>query len=161
MERLPYIQGSGRIVIGNHVTFGGKPDFMFGNRADTQPELIIGDHTFIGHQCLFAVSRSVTIGKHCLLAEGVRVADYDGHPIDSERRRRGEPTPPEGIRPVVIGDDVWIGANAIILKGVRIGDRAIIGAGAIVTRNVESDTVVAGNPARVVKQLGTTAVAQP
>ena len=66
----------------------------------------------------------------------------------------GEPTPPEGIRPVTIGDDVWIGANALILKGVSIGDRAIVGAGAVVTKDVAADVVVAGNPARVVKRLG-------
>jgi acetyltransferase-like isoleucine patch superfamily enzyme len=127
--------------------------FLFGNRADTHPELIIGDDTFIGHGCSFAVSCSVKVGKHCLLAGDVQVSDYDGHPIDAGRRRAGEPTPPEGIRPVVIGDDVWIGAGALILKGVQVGDRAVIGARAVVTRDVPPDTVVAGNPARVVKQL--------
>lgn len=153
MEHMPYIHGRGRIVLGSHVCFGGKPTFMFGNRAEDQPELIVGDHTFLGHDCSIAVARSVMIGKHCLVAGGVRIADYDGHPLDAARRRAGEPTPPEGIRPVVIGDDVWIGSDAIILKGVRIGDRAVIGAGAVVSRDVPPDTVVAGNPARVVKEL--------
>jgi maltose O-acetyltransferase len=57
------------------------------------------------------------------------------------------------VLPVIIGDDVWIGHGAVILKGVTIGDRAVIGAGAVVTRGVPADTVVAGNPARVVKRL--------
>jgi len=88
-----------------------------------------------------------------LLATGVRVFDFDGHPLDAERRRRYEPTPAEGIRPVIIGDDVWIGTGAIILKGVTIGDRAIVGAGAVVAKDVPADVVVAGNPARLVKHL--------
>jgi acetyltransferase-like isoleucine patch superfamily enzyme len=153
MEQMPYLHGSGRIVLGDHVCFGGKPTFIFGNRGDKHPELVVGDHTFLGHLCSFSVSASVRIGRHCLLAGGVRVSDYDGHPVDAVRRRAGDPTPPDGIRPVVIGDDVWIGEGAMILKGVHIGDRAIVGAGAVVTRDVPPDTVVAGNPARVVKQL--------
>jgi acetyltransferase-like isoleucine patch superfamily enzyme len=153
MEFLPYIQGSGRIVLGESVTFSGQPQFIFGNRASACPELIIGDHTFVGHQCSFAVARSIRIGKHCLLAGDVRIADYDGHPIDAQRRRAGEPAPAEAIRPVVIGDDVWIGNEARILKGVTIGDRSIVGTGAVVTRDVPPDVVVAGNPARVVRHL--------
>jgi acetyltransferase-like isoleucine patch superfamily enzyme len=157
MEHLPYIHGSGKIVLGDHVSFGGKPAFIFGNRGQATPEVVIGDHTFIGHNTSFVVSSSVRVGKHCLLAGEVRISDYDGHPIDAERRRAGEPAPVESTRPVVIGDDVWIGNNAIILKGVHIGDRSIVGAGAVVARDVPPDVVVAGNPARVVKQLASIA----
>jgi acetyltransferase-like isoleucine patch superfamily enzyme len=153
MEQLPYIHGSGKIVLGSHVVFGGKPEFIFGNRGPSTPELIVGDHTFLGHAVSIATSASVTIGKHCLIAGGVQISDYDGHPLNADRRRAGEPTPEENIRPVVIGDDVWIGSGALILKGVRIGDRSVIGAGAVVAKDVPADVVVAGNPARVVKQL--------
>ena len=153
MEQLPFIAGTGRITLGDDVIFGGMPVFMFGNRGSQLPELVIGNHTFIGHVVSFAVADSIRIGNNCLLASNVQLSDYDGHPVDAERRRAGGPTPPENIRPIVIGNDVWIGSNAIILKGVRIGDRAIIGAGAVVTRDVPPDVVVAGNPARVVKHL--------
>lgn len=153
MWELPYLHGSGRIVIGNQVTFGGKPDFVFGNCGEAEPEIVIGDHTFLGHGvCLLAAS-SIRIGKHCMIASGARAADYDGHPLDAARRRAGEKTPPEGIGRIVIGDDVWVGTGAIILKGVTVGDRSVIGAGAVVTRDVPPDTVVGGNPARVIKQL--------
>jgi maltose O-acetyltransferase len=74
-------------------------------------------------------------------------------PLDAERRRAGEPSPPESVRPVVIGNDVWIGTGAVILKGVTVGDRSVIAARAVVTRDVRPDAVVAGNPARVVKYL--------
>jgi acetyltransferase-like isoleucine patch superfamily enzyme len=153
MGPLPYIHGVGRIVLGERVTLGGKPDIVFGNRAGGIPELVIGDRVFIGHQCSFAISASVRIGNDCLLAGSVHVSDYDGHPTDARRRRAGDVTPTEAIRPVVIGDDVWIGNHATILKGVTIGDRSIVGTQAVVTRDVPPDVVVAGNPARVVKHL--------
>jgi acetyltransferase-like isoleucine patch superfamily enzyme len=153
MEDLPYIDGTGRIVIGDHVTLDGRLSFVFGNRHDNRPEVVIGDHTYIGYGCSFTASSSIRVGKHCLLAGGVQVSDYDGHPIDAALRRSGAPMPADSVRPVVIGDDVWIGSGVYILKGVHVGDRSIIGAGAVVTRDVPPDTVVAGNPARVVKQL--------
>jgi acetyltransferase-like isoleucine patch superfamily enzyme len=157
MEYLPYLQGSGRIVLGDHVSFAGKPTFMFGNRGESTPEVTIGDGSFVGHDCTFACSSSITVGKHVLIAGKVRITDYDGHPVDAARRRAGEPTPPEGIRPVTIGDDVWLGEAAMILKGVTVGDRSIVGAGAVVTKDVPPDVVVAGNPARIVKHLAAAA----
>jgi acetyltransferase-like isoleucine patch superfamily enzyme len=153
MEELPFVTGTGKIFIGHHVTFAGKPGFGFGNRLHVSPEVRIGDHCFIGHACSFVASASIRLGNHCLLATGVQIYDYDGHPLDAERRRAGEPAPPEGVRPVVIGDDVWIGTNAFILKGVTVGPRSVIAAGAVVTRDVPPDVVVAGNPARIVKHL--------
>jgi acetyltransferase-like isoleucine patch superfamily enzyme len=155
MEQLPYMCGQGRITIGAGVRLSGKPSMGFSNQLYPEPELRIGDDTFIGHDCSFHVARAVTLGRHCLLATGVRIYDFDGHPVDAERRRAKDPTPPQGIAPVVIGDDVWIGNNAIILKGVTIGARAIVGAGAVVTKDVPPDTVAAGSPARVVRLLAT------
>ncbi len=153
MGPLPYIQGVGRIVLGDRVTFGGKPDFIFGNRAEGVPEIDIGNNVFIGHGCSLAISSSLRIGNDCLLAGGVHISDYDGHPIDADRRRANDPTPAENIRPVTIGNDVWFGNHVTILKGVRIGDRSIVGANAVVTHDVPPDVVVAGNPARIVKRL--------
>src|SRR5205814_9956626 len=98
------------------------------------------------------IARSSRIGRHCLIAAGVSIADYAGHPLDADARRRGLTSPLEAVRPVEIGDDVWIGSGAAILKGVSIGDRAVIGAHAVVTRDVPSDSVVAGNPARTVRE---------
>jgi acetyltransferase-like isoleucine patch superfamily enzyme len=152
MEKLPYINGRGRITLGAHVRLCGKSSFTFGNRWQDSPELVIGDHTYIGPGCDLAAASSIRIGRYCLLSGGVRISDYDGHPIDAVRRRT-EPAPPDSIKPVAIGDDVWIGADAKILKGVSIGDRAIIGAGAVVTRSVPPDCIVAGNPARVIRSL--------
>src|SRR6266849_3315706 len=93
---------------------------------------------------------------NALLAAGVSVRDFDGHPLDAARRRAKEPTPPEDVKPVRIGDNVWIGNGALIMKGVTIGDRAVVAARSVVTRDVPTDVVVAGVPARVVKHLEAT-----
>lgn len=153
MESLPYITGRGRLVIGADVRLSGRSSIGLCNLLRREPELTVGDGTFIGHDCSLILAESITIGRHCLLAGGVSIRDLDGHPTDAALRREHRPTPCEGIRPVVIGDDVWIGADATILKGVTVGDRAIIGAGAVVTSDVPCDAVVAGNPARVVRTM--------
>jgi carbonic anhydrase/acetyltransferase-like protein (isoleucine patch superfamily) len=153
MEALPYITGDGRIVLGAGVRLSGKSSIGFGRTAPDPPELVIGDGTFVGHGCRFTVGRSVRVGRHCLLAAGVQVFDMDGHPLDAESRRAGHPTPPDQIAPVAIGDDAWVGAGAVILKGVTVGDRAVVAARAVVTRDVPTDAVVAGNPAKVVRML--------
>jgi acetyltransferase-like isoleucine patch superfamily enzyme len=153
MEQLPYITGRGRIVIGRAVRLSGKPSLGFSNRLDDPPELVIGDGTFIGHGCSINVAKSVRIGKHCLIAGGVRISDFDGHPIDARRRRENEPTPADTISRVVIGDDAWLGTESVILKGVTVGERSIVGTGSVVTKDVPPDVVVAGCPARVVKRL--------
>jgi acetyltransferase-like isoleucine patch superfamily enzyme len=152
MEFLPYIEGRGRIVLGDDVRLAGKSGFRFLNRWNDDPELRVGSHTFIGGGCRFAGGSSIRIGDHCLLAGGVMISDNDGHPTDALLRRTSPP-PPESIKPVAIGDDVWIGESAKVLKGVAIGDRSIVAAGAVVTKSVPPDVVVAGNPARVVKHL--------
>lgn len=153
MEQLPYIVGRGTIHLGDGVQLSGKPSFVFNNRQPTRPVLSVGDDSFIGHGCVFATARRIEIGAHCLIAAGVRIADYDGHPIDPELRRSGASSSAEDVRPVSIGDDVWIGNGALILKGVRIGDRSVIGARSVVTKDVPPDTVVAGHPATIVRDL--------
>jgi acetyltransferase-like isoleucine patch superfamily enzyme len=155
MEQLPYLMGNGRIVIGAGVRISGKIDIGFSllEGATAPPLLSIGDGTFIGHGCGLTVGREVRIGRNCLLASGTKIRDWDGHSLDAAERRSHKREGYAAAAPVIIGDDAWIGASATILKGIRIGDRAVVAAGAIVTRDVARDTVVAGIPARVVKEL--------
>jgi acetyltransferase-like isoleucine patch superfamily enzyme len=82
----------------------------------------------------------------------VRIFDHDFHALDAEVRRSPRDAAECATRPIVIGDDVFIGTNSIILKGITIGDRAIIGAGSVVTKNVPADCIAAGNPARIVRK---------
>ena len=108
----------------------------------------LGDRTRIGdHVRLWAGDREgrIVIGKDCLFAPGVFVtaSDYSldpGSSIKSQETRE---------RDIVIGNDVWIGANAIITAGVEIGDGAVVGAGSVVRRSIPAGALVAGNPARV------------
>jgi len=109
--------------------------------------IVIGDDCGATGAVLVADER-IEIGDRVLLGANVLITDTDFHPIDAELRRR---SPHEGAHaPVVIEDDVFIGTQAVILKGVRIGRGAVVGAGAVVTRQVPAGAIVAGNPARVV-----------
>lgn len=94
---------------------------------------------------------SVTIGDNVKIGACVLITDTDAHPLDYLARR----TSIEGTKsaPIVIEDDVWVGAHSIILKGVTIGARSIIGAGSVVTKSIPADCVAAGNPCRVIKKL--------
>ena len=152
-ERLPYMRGKRRLVMGDYINLSGRSCFYFMAGMPELPEIRIGDRTFVGNGCTLAAARSITVGSHCLLSAGVRVHDNDGHPVDADRRRAGEPIAPDEAAAVVIEDNVWIGACAIVLKGVTIGENAIVGTGAVVTKNVPPNTIVAGNPARVVGGL--------
>jgi len=103
----------------------------------------IGAGAFINFNAVILDVTTVTIGAGTLIGPGVQVLAAD-HPRDPVVRRSGL----ELGRPVVIGDNVWIGAGALILPGVTIGDDAIVGAGAVVTKDVAAGSTVVGNPAR-------------
>lgn len=148
---LPYIRGRGRLVIGDDVNLSGRSCFYFMSGMPWRPEILVGDRTFVGHGCTFSSARRIFVGRDCLISAGVRIHDNDGHPLDAERRRRKERILADETSEVIIGDNVWIGAGAVILKGVTIGDNAVVGAGAVVTSHVAADTVVAGNRAVVVR----------
>lgn len=112
--------------------------------------IIIGDNVGISGSTISA-AKSVTIGNNVLIGSGCLITDTDAHPLDWRERREGR-NDLKGIAPVIIGNDVFIGARSIILKGVIVGDRAVIGAGSVVSKDVPADCIVAGNPAKVVKR---------
>jgi acetyltransferase-like isoleucine patch superfamily enzyme len=106
----------------------------------------IGDDVGVSG-CSITAAQRVAIGNRVLIGSGVLITDNDGHPIHPDGRRYGTEY---ASAPIEIGDDVFIGARAIILKGVHVGQGAIVGAGAVVTKDVPPYAIVAGNPARVV-----------
>ncbi|MCP4445330.1 MAG: hypothetical protein GY811_08300 [Myxococcales bacterium] len=114
----------------------------------------IGSHTFIGNDCTFTVNRRVEIGEHCNIAGGATIADSDGHPTEWDRRADHDELKTEEVGDISIGDYVWIGRDAQILKGVTIGDRAIIGAGSVVISDVPADMTAMGSPARHIRNKG-------
>lgn len=129
----------------------------------------IGDHSYIGASTF--ISRSaITVGNNVTIAWGCTVYDHDSHSVDYRLRRKDIDDELRDMRsgvsfiknkdwgvvafkPIVICDDAWIGMNCIILKGVTIGEGAVVGAGSVVTKDVPAWTLVAGNPARVIKEL--------
>jgi acetyltransferase-like isoleucine patch superfamily enzyme len=108
--------------------------------------IAIGNGTYLNRNTEIVAARSVVIGRDCMIARDVMIMDTDQHPHSGR---------PLVAAPVEIGDRVWIGARAIVLKGVTIGDDSIIGAGSIVTKSVPPRSVVVGNAARVVRSLDT------
>ena len=111
-------------------------------------DVVIGDHTRVGlHNTIIG---PVTIGNHVNLAQGITVTALN-HIFTDPNKRIDE----QGISttPVVIEDDIWIGANAVILPGVTIGHHSVVAAGAVVTKNVPPHSLVAGVPAKVIKQI--------
>ena len=109
---------------------------------------MIGDHTRIGlHNTIIG---PVSIGNHVNLAQGITVTALNHNFEDAEKRIDEQDV---STTPVTIEDDVWIGANAVILPGVHIGSHCVVAAGAVVTKDVPPHSLVAGVPAKVIKQI--------
>ena len=111
-------------------------------------DVVIGDHTRIGlHNTIIG---PVTIGSHVNLAQGITVTALN-HNFEAPERRIDE----QGVstQQVIIGDDIWIGANAVVLPGVTVGNHCVIAAGAVVTKDVPPHSLVAGVPAKIIKQI--------
>jgi maltose O-acetyltransferase len=118
--------------------------------------LSVGNDVFINSGCSFLDSSLITIGDRVLIAPDVKI--YCGnHSLRAEERFRknadGSVTLITNVKPVTIGDDVWIGGNATILPGVTIGSNVVIGAGSVVTKDVADNCLAAGVPARIIRAL--------
>lgn len=118
-----------------------------------EANLTIGDNVGISQTTLIANGADITIGDNVLMGGGVKIYSTDFHSLDYQNRRSIETDDPnKKSLPVHIGNDVFIGAGSTILKGVSIGDKAIIGAGSVVTKDIPSNEIWAGNPAKFIKK---------
>lgn len=149
--------GGGKISIGDNFYFssGYGVNPIAGNLqgavyVEPGASLSIGNDVGMSSTRMW-IHDSVTIGNHVKIGACVLITDTDAHPLDYMARRSSN----DGTKsaPIVIEDDVWVGAHTIILKGVSIGARSVIGAGSVVTRSIPADCVAAGNPCRVIKML--------
>ncbi|HEV2804495.1 MAG TPA: acyltransferase [Chthoniobacterales bacterium] len=147
------------VVLGDHVSCYAGCSFAIGVNG----HCTVGDFTLMNGALVMAEER-IEIGSHCLISWNVGIADSDFHPLAPAQRiidahalapffTGRPPRPPLRTAPVIISDNVWIGMNAIILKGVTIGENSVVAAGAVVTKSVPPGVVVAGNPAVITKQL--------
>ena len=109
--------------------------------------ILCGDNVFFNVNCVVLDENKVTIGSNVLLGPGVQLYTAS-HPLEAQMRRTHKIS-----KPISIGDDCWIGGNAIICPGVTIGNGCVIGAGAVVTKNIPDYSMAVGNPAKVIKKL--------
>jgi maltose O-acetyltransferase len=118
-------------------------------RCDYGTRITIGAGTFVNYDCVMLDAAAINIGAACQLATHVQIVTAT-HPIDPEPRRLGW----EYAEPITIGDNVWLGAGAIVCPGVTIGDDTVVGAGSVVTRDLPAGVVAFGSPARVHRSIG-------
>ena len=108
----------------------------------------MGDHVYLNFNCVILDNNTVRFGSYVMVGPAVQFYTA-AHPLQAEPRNQGW----EVAKAIVIEDNVWIGGGAILLPGIHIGRNAVIGAGAVVTKDVPAFTVVAGNPARVIREI--------
>ena len=149
----------GAVVFGKHDSVYAGCSFAVGENG----KCTVGDFTLLNGALVMAEER-INIGSHCLISWNVGIADSDFHPLEPAQRlidaqalapffKDRPPRPKLKTAPVKIGDNVWIGMGAVILKGVTIGDNSVVAAGAIVTKSIPGNSIAAGNPAEVVKKF--------
>ena len=167
LGKLPYLKmfKNSQCIIGPNVVLNS--DFRKSNTALTnrcklvmgyEGTIQIGENTQLNGVSITAYKR-VVIGKNCQIASATFITDTDFHPVDPAERKKqvcGLKYDMEMVakKEVTIGDNVWIGWGAILLKGVQIGDNSIVAAGSVVLGQFPGNVIIAGNPAKIVKYIG-------
>ncbi|GGV90519.1 sugar O-acetyltransferase [Streptomyces massasporeus] len=116
--------------------------------VDYGSNISIGARTFVNYNLTALDVARITIGEDCQIGPNVQLLTPT-HPVEPEPRRDKL----EAARPIVVGDNVWLGGGVIVCPGVTIGDNAVVGAGAVVTKDVPANVVAVGNPARPVRDF--------
>jgi acetyltransferase-like isoleucine patch superfamily enzyme len=132
-----------------HIELGRWSWLGHGTKLRCHEGLIsIGAKSVLGQECTVSAYQHVSIGRECVIADRVMLIDFDHGVVDVER-----PVRLQGIykRDVRVGNNVWIGYGACVLRGVTVGDNAVIGTNAVVTKDVPANAIVAGVPARVIR----------
>lgn len=140
-----HIKGPGRVVLGDNVVIGSRTTPW---THDRDAVISIGDNVFL-NGTRFGAAASICIGRDCILAD-VQIMDTDFHSVRSDRH---DPDAPVRVAPVVIEENVWIAAHSGVLPGTVIGRNSVIGFGAVCVGQYPADSVLAGNPARIVRAL--------
>ncbi|MCD0486866.1 acyltransferase [Pedobacter sp. MC2016-14] len=135
------------VKIGANCTIQDKVDFRIGEPFSESNYIAIGDRVFIGRHCEFNASTRIIVGNDCKIASNTTFVD-SGHGILKSARINEQELIAEDI---IVGNDVWIGTNCVILKGVRIGDGCVIAAGAVVNKSIPDYQVWGGVPAKFLK----------
>ena len=150
LGRLRIAQGT-RVVLGDRVRVRGRVIINGGGTVTVGPDTLLNG-------CWIGARTSVRVGAGCLVSD-CDITDSDFHNLEPARRH--QPPDDRTQRPVELGDNVWVGAHALVLKGTRVGRDSVVGAGAVVRGDVPPSVVVVGNPAEVVKHLDETGGTAP
>lgn len=152
-----YFHGETYITIGNHVHLDRHTKIEAWNsyrNRKYKPDIYIGNHVSINSDCHIGACGRIVIEDYVLIGSGVLIIDHFHGKIDADALRYSPIERPLYSKgPIVIKKNVWIGDHVVIMPGITIGENAIIGANAVVTKDVPANTVVGGNPARVIKKL--------
>lgn len=149
------LKGKGKISFGKNVQIGviDSPNYYshyaYLEARNSDSEIVIGDNVSINNGFSAVAFSKITIQNDVLIGVNCAIIDNDGHHLAFDKRNTGEPK----SAAVLIGDNVFLGDNVTILKGVTIGKNAVIGNGSIVTNGIPENTIAAGNPARVIRDL--------
>jgi acetyltransferase-like isoleucine patch superfamily enzyme len=146
--------GAGKITVGDKVTFGYKlGGFFHGAGIELQArtpdsKITIGKNVSTNNNICIISSGSISVGDDCLIGQNVTLMDFDAHGIEPTHRKKvGE------IGTIIIGQNVWIGNNVLLLKNAKIGNNSVIAAGAIVTKEFPDNVVIGGIPAKIIKHI--------
>lgn len=131
------------------VKFGSKVEVASVASVSSPGRLTIGNNVWIGRNVSLYAESGIVIGNNVMIAKDVSLISSDHRFLITSQAIKDQGMPNEG-KPIIIGDDVWIGEKAIILKTVCIGDGSVIGAGSVVTKDVPGSCIAAGNPAKVI-----------
>jgi acetyltransferase-like isoleucine patch superfamily enzyme len=134
-----------QVEIGSYCTIEPNVVFKFDGIYTEGPAIVIGDYTFIGTGCEFNISDGIIIGYHCAIASGCRFIDHN-HGIETRQIYISKQPPVSA--PITLEDDVWLGVNVVVLKGVHIGKGAVVGAGAVITKSIAPYEIWGGIPAQ-------------
>lgn len=158
---IPYVMVAcgGKFTIGNNFAMNngvkGNPIGCYERCTffvDTNAVLAIGYNVGMSQAALIC-HKSITIGNNVKIGGGSCIYDTDFHSLDPVVRSSGEDLKNRAEKPVIIGDNVFIGAKSIVLKGVSIGENSIIGAGSVVAKSVPANQIWAGNPAKFIRNI--------
>ncbi len=143
----PAVRAQGDLVVGDRLQLLSS---LWTTELFVGPggRLDIGDRVFINHGCSIGATESIVIGPMCNLGTQVQMMDNDWHRLEPERRLERPPS-----RPIVLEENVWLGARVIVLGGVTIGAGSVVGAGSIVVHDIPARSLAVGSPAKVVRSL--------
>ncbi|WP_366844513.1 acyltransferase [Flavobacterium sp.] len=143
-----YLNWPHQVSLGNNCVLESGINFKFDGIWKPGPAIVADDGVFIGNSCEFNISKGIRIGKNTMLASGCKFIDHDHGTSIKEMMNTQQPI----VAPIVIEEEVWMGVNCVVLKGVTIGKGAVVAAGSVVIKDVEPYTIVGGIPAKFIKK---------